>query len=350
MTIGAVLPITGGAAASGKDMSRGVQLAEDAVNAAGGVIGKQLKVKVGDSQGTAPGSVQAARKLVSVDHVPAVVGEYLSADTIAMGKYLQSVGVVDINPAATSPTLPSIGNMFFSTIGLDTISAEFTAKALYEAGYRNIAYLGPNSPAGSGIADSLKASFNKLGGKVATSILYQEGKSDYRNELQRLKSSGAQIYVYLTYVPDSLTINKDAFELGIEAKQWFGTYLSLEVQDLDKKIAAGQQGQDLTATGGTSAEFLKAYEAAYHEPPQTPFAALTYDSVMLAAKAIDRAKSVEGDEVRSALVAVGKGYEGATGTITFNAEGQRDSQPYTLLRVDDSGKLVPQDAVTGPGN
>jgi branched-chain amino acid transport system substrate-binding protein len=346
--IGSVLPVTGGAAPSGKDEERGVQLAVERVNADGGVLGKRLVVEVEDSQADPVAAVQAARKLVTVDKVPVIVGEFQSASTIAMGKYLQSAGVVTISPGATSPDVRRIGDWFFSTIGLGTLSARFAAEKLHDAGYRSIAFLAPNTPAGTGIARDFKADFEQLGGEVPETVIYEAGKSDYRAELQRLQKSGAELYANMTYVPESPTIMRNAFELGIKPEQWYGTYLSLVAQDVDPQAVAGQQGQDLSYTGATGDDFKAAYKARFGQDIQTPYSSMAYDGVMLAAAAINKARSLEPAAIRTALKEVGRDFPGASGPITFDAENQRAEQEYALLQIDADGKLAPQRQITGP--
>ena len=348
VVIGAVLPITGGAAPSGKDEERGVQLAVERVNAEGGVLGKRLVVKVEDSETDPVGAVEAGRKLVSVDHVPAIVGEFQSASTIALGRYLQSAGVVQLSPAATSPDVRRIGDWFFSTIGLDTLSARYAAEKLYGAGYRSIAFIGPNTPAGNGIADALTDNFTRLGGSVKATVIYEAGKPDYRAELGRLQRSGAQVYVNLTYVPESATIMRNAFELGIRPAQWYGTYLSLVAQDVDPQAVAGQQGQDISYAGETGDRFRSDYEARYGEDVQTPYSSMAYDGVLLAAAAINEAGSADSAAIRAALKRIGRDFPGASGPITFDADNQRAEQEYALLSIDDDGRLVPETAVAGP--
>ncbi len=346
ITIGAALPITGSSATIGKDQARGVQLAVDQVNGHGGVLGKKLKVVIEDTQSDTVAAVQAAHKLVSVNHVPVVVGEYLSNHTIGMGKYLQQVHVVQINPGSSSPDIAKIGSYSFSSIALDNLAGKLAAEYFYKHGARKIAYFGPNNAYGAGFQSVITSRFKQLGGSVTTSILYTEGQTTYNAELQRMKSSGADVYVYASYQPDDVTINKEAYQLGLDAKKFFGIYLSICVEGVPAQAIAGQQGLDLAYVGPTGAAYLKAYEAKFGGAPPTPYSAYVYDAVRLAAKAINQAKSAAPAKIRAALVKAGRNYPGATGSITFDKHGQRTSAPYTILKVDADGKLVTTSTVT----
>jgi branched-chain amino acid transport system substrate-binding protein len=348
LKIGAVFPTTGDSAAIGEDQTRGAELATEKVNSEDGVLGKQLEVTVEDTQSDTVPAVQAARKLVSVDKVPLVVGEYISARTIAAGKYLDKAGVVQINPGSSSTDITTIGPYSFSSIALDNIAGEFTAKTLYDAGYKRIAFLGPNNPYGAEFARVIDESFTKLGGEITDSILYTEGESTYRPELERLQDSDPELYVYASYVPDTVTINEEAFEIGIDPAQMFGIYLSIDIESVDPEATAGQHGMDLTYAGPEGEAFTQAYEDKYGEPPRTPYSAYVYDAILMGAKAINEAGSEDPDAIRDALANVGQDFPGATGSITLDKDGQRVAQEYGLFEVDDAGKMQEVDELPGP--
>ena len=341
--IGAIAPLTGPSATIGKDQARGAELAVDAINAGEGVLGKKLAVDVEDSEGTTVGSVQAARKLVTVNKTPVVIGEFLSANTIAAGKYLIGAKTIQINPGSSSPDIANVGEYSFSTIGLDNIAGQVAAKNVYDAGVRKMAFFGPNNAYGAEFAKVVKQEFEGMGGQVVSSTLYTEGQKSYRAELQRMKDSGAEMYVYATYDPDAITINKEAFQLGLDAKKFYGIYLSICVEGVDPKAIEGQQGQDLSYTGPNGASYKDAYKAKFGSDPKTPYGGYVYDAVMMTAKAINEAKSDKAADVQAALKKIGTSYDGATGTIEFDANNQRKSAPYDVLKVDGSGKLVPQE-------
>ena len=347
LTIGAVFPTTGDSATIGEDQVRGAELAVEKVNSGEGVLGKQLEVTVEDTQSDTVAAVQAARNLMSVSNVPVAVGEYISARTIAAGKALEKRGVVHINPGSSSTDIAEIGDYSFSSIALDDIAGQFAAQTLYEAGHTRIAFLGPNNPYGAEFARVIEDKFTELGGEVTESILYTEGESTYRAELERLQESDPQIYVYASYVPDTITINEEAFELGIDPAQLYGIYLSIDIEDVDPAAIAGQHGQDLTYEGPLGDEFTQAYEAKYGEAPRTPYSAYVYDAVLMAAEAINEAGSEDPDAIRNALDKIGQaqGFEGATGTIQLDENGQRVEQEFGLFEVDDEGQMQEIDAI-----
>jgi branched-chain amino acid transport system substrate-binding protein len=339
--IGAVLPLTGTNATIGKDQQRGIELAVAKINEGDGVLGKKLVVDIEDSQGTADAAIQAAKKLVSVGKVSAVIGEYSSGNSIPMQQYLQGQGVVGVNPGSSSIDLRSTGELQFSTIGLDDVAGKFTADALTEKGYKSIAILAPNNSYGTGIVDSVSAAFEANGGKVTTSGLYTEGQSDYRQELNRLKDSEPDAYVVTTYGKDGTVINKEIFELGLTDKPVFDIYMSQDVPDADPKSVEGRIGMDVNSTSADGQAYADLYEQTYGEKFISSFNGYAYDAVTLLAEGIESAGSADSAAIAAALPEVSKTYAGVTGPVVLDADGQRSEQPYVIAEVK-NGEIVPQ--------
>lgn len=341
ITLGAVLPLTGTNATIGKDQQRGIDLAVAKINQGDGVLGKLLVVKTEDSQGTADAAIQAGKKLVSVSKVPAVIGEYSSGNSIPMQQYLQSAGIVGVNPGSSSIELRNTGSLQFSTIGLDDVAGSFTANALNDKGYKSIAILAPNNAYGTGIVDSVSEAFEGLGGEVTTSGLYTEGQADYRQELGRLKDTDPDAYVVTTYGKDGTTINKEIYELGMTDKPVFDIYMSQDVPDADPQSVEGRIGMDVNATSADGRSYADYYEARYGEKFISSFNGYAYDAVMMLTAAINDAGSAAPQAIADALTKISKTYDGATGPIVFDTDGQRSEQPYVVAEVKD-GEIVPE--------
>jgi branched-chain amino acid transport system substrate-binding protein len=341
ITLGAVLPLTGTNATIGKDQQRGIDLAVAKINEGDGVLGKKLVVKTEDSQGTADAAIQAGKKLVSVSDVPAVIGEYSSGNSIPMQQYLQDAGIVGVNPGSSSIELRGTGSLQFSTIGLDDVAGAFTADALNDKGYKSIAILAPNNAYGTGIVDSVSEAFEGLGGEVTTSGLYTEGQADYRQELGRLKDTDPDAYVVTTYGKDGTTINKEIYELGMTDKPVFDIYMSQDVPDADPQSVEGRIGMDVNATSVDGKAYADFYKETYGETFISSFNGYAYDAVMMLAAAINEAGSAEPQAIADAMTKISKTYDGATGPIVFDADGQRSEQPYVVAEVKD-GEIVPE--------
>ncbi|MGZ4566405.1 MAG: ABC transporter substrate-binding protein [Blastococcus sp.] len=339
VNLGAVLPLTGSSASIGEDQRRGIELAVDKINKDGGVLGKKLNVIVEDSGGAANSAIDAAKKLTSVDKVSAVMGEYSSGVTVPLGQYLQQAGVVHLNVGSSSPEIANIGDKSFSVIGLDTIASKFASDQLLKRGYKKIAIVVPNNSYGQGIVKPFTDALQAGGGKVVETVLYTEGQTSYRAELERIQKSSPDAILYSAYGQDSSVINQQAFEGGMQKTPWFGIYLTMCTSDSAPQTVESQIGMDVNYVGPDGQAYQDAYKAKYHADFSSTFSGYTYDGTMMLAKAIAEAGSEDPGKIVAALKEIGKGYAGVTGDITFDAHNQRTTQPYLVLKYT-HGKVV----------
>jgi branched-chain amino acid transport system substrate-binding protein len=339
VNIGAVLPLTGGSASIGEDQRRGIELAVAKINEDGGVLGKDLNVIVEDSAGAANAAIDAAKKLTTVDEVAAVMGEYSSGVTVPLGQYVQQEGVIHMNVGSSSPEIAGIGDKSFSVIGLDTLASKFASEELAERGLMKAAIMVPNNSYGEGIVDPFTEAYEAAGGSVTETILYTEGQTSYRAELERIAASEPDVVLYSAYGQDSSVINQQAFEGGMQETPWFGIYLTMCTSDSAPETVTNQIGMDVNYVGPEGQEYQDAYEEEYGEDFASTFSGYTYDATMMLAEAIEKAGSTDADDIAEALRTIGSGYAGATGDITFDDQNQRSEQPYLVLKYTD-GKVV----------
>lgn len=338
LVIGAVLPLSGASATLGDDQRRGIELAVEQLNEKGGVAGRKVKVIVEDSGGRTPSALDAAKKLVTVDNVPVVIGEYSSGITIPMGQYLVQEGRVHLNIGSSSDAIRKLGDGSFSLIGLDKVSTDFAARDAVEKGWKKVAVIAPNNAYGQGVAEGFQKAFAGKGGEVVQTVLYTEGQTTYRRELQQMEASAPDVYLYTAYGKEAATINREAFELGLNEKPWYAIYLSMCTSDADPQFIQGQLGLDTNTIGPDGGDYQAAYEKKYGEPFKTSFSGFGYDAVMMTVAAVAKAGSDKPEDIKAALKEIGKGYKGVTGDITFDADRQRSDQPFLKLKIDNGIK------------
>jgi branched-chain amino acid transport system substrate-binding protein len=194
--LGAILPLTGTSASIGEDQRRGIELAVENLNAKGGVAGQKLDVVVEDSAGSPVTGLNAVRKLTQVDNVPLVVGDFSSSVTIPVGQFLVKNNRVHINISGTSADVRKIGQSSYSVIGLDDLSARFSAEDVWKQGYHKVAFIAPDGAYGQGMAQQFKQAFEKLGGKVVAKVLYTSGQPSYRRELEQISRAKPDACLY----------------------------------------------------------------------------------------------------------------------------------------------------------
>ncbi|GIX47460.1 MAG: branched chain amino acid ABC transporter substrate-binding protein [Candidatus Tectimicrobiota bacterium] len=360
VVIGLLTPLTGTNAVQGTDIQRGVALAVERINAGyavplkgnlrlpfgPGVLGKPLRVLVEDTESRPASAMDAVRKLVNVDKVPLVLGEYASGISLPTGQFTNAQGVVQIAIASTSPALRDIGPFFFDVMGLDDVAGRALARfAVKDSGARRFTSIVPNNPFGVGIElHACKTLEEEFGGQCVAKVRYELEKPDYRAELQAAFQGNPEAGFYTAYGTEARLLFKQAYELGLKPpKGWYADYLTMWSNEVAQtpEIAEGVKGFEVGVSGDFyEAEYAQAYRAKYGEAPLTSFGAYAYDATWLAALAIQLAGKPDPQAIRAALHVVDDAYLGVTGDKTFDADGMQVTETYQWF-IYTGGKLKP---------
>lgn len=345
VTYGVVMPLTGPVGAAGKELVVGLEIAAEQINEEGGVDGRPFELAVEDSQGEVKPALEAASKLINVDKVPALYGEYSTTVSLPLGQYVTRQGKLFMS-GASSPEMATLGPLGFGISPLDTFTAKVAAEDIYDKGYRKIASIFPNSSYGQYIQKGLEETFTELGGTVTSKVLYQEGQSDYRADLSRLEDSEPEMYVYGSYGEDAALINKNAYEMGLSEDPWYGIYLSADISEADPATTEGQLGIDLATSGELGEELIARFKEKTGSTPATAGVANTYDAAIVYAEAVDRAGTTDPDAVAAAMLETDR--QGASGPIAFDSDGQRKTASFALVEAVD-GEVKTVEILSGEG-
>ena len=343
VTIGSISPLTGTNAVQGLDMKRGEELALEEINAAGGINGKPLKIIWEDTESSAKGGMDAVHKLVEINKVPLIIGAYSSGISLPTGQWTNSKKVIQISEASTSPKLREIGPYFFNVMGLDEVMGTKLAEFALESGAGTFASITVNNPFGIGVEIWTEKTINKAGKKWLEAVRYDEKKTDYRAEIERLFAKKPEVVFFTAYGTESKLILKQAYEMGLKpSKGWYADYPTMWSNEVIPESAEGIIGLKIGKKGGVR---LEKYQAAYKKKfgakaKQTAFGAYAYDATWLAALALTKAGSTDTNKISKVLHTVSKGYSGATGDKSFDKDGMQITDYYQRM-VYKGGKLVP---------
>ena len=341
--IGSISPLTGTNAVQGLDMKRGEQLALEEINAAGGICGRPLKIIWEDTESSAKGGMDAVHKLVEINKVPLIIGAYSSGISLPTGQWTNSKKVIQIAEASTSPKLREIGPYFFNIIGLDEVMGTMLAEFALESGARTFASITVNNPFGIGIEIWTKKTVDKAGKKWLEAVRYDEKKTDYRAEIERLFAKKPEVVFFTSYGTESKLILKQAYEMGLKpSKGWYADYPTMWSNEVIPVSAEGILGLKIGKAGGVR---LEQYQAAYQKrygkgAKQTAFGAYAYDATWVAALALSMTGSTDTDKIAKALHIVSKVYGGVTGDKGFDQDGMQVTDYYQRM-VYQGGKLIP---------
>ena len=342
VTIGSISPLTGTNAVQGLDMKRGEELALEEINAAGGINGKPLKIIWEDTESSAKGGMDAVHKLVEINKVPLIIGAYSSGISLPTGQWTNSKKVIQISEASTSPKLREIGPYFFNVMGLDEVMGTKLAEFALESGAGTFASITVNNPFGIGVEIWTEKTINKAGKKWLEAVRYDEKKTDYRAEIERLFAKKPEAVFFTAYGTESKLILKQAYELGLKpSKGWYADYMTMWSNEVIPESAEGIKGLVMGSTAGSRFEdYQAAYKKKYGaKAKQTAFGMYAYDAAWIAALALNMAGSTDTDKIAKALYTVSKIYNGVSGDKSFDKDGMQVTDYYTR-KMYKGGKLI----------
>jgi branched-chain amino acid transport system substrate-binding protein len=336
VTIGAVLPLTGEAAHWGIPPRDAAQMAVEEVNRAGGMGGRKLALIVEDDRCQPAEGISAFNKIMAAENPAVILGAVCSGVTLAIAPLAEARKTVLISPASTSPKLTDAGDFIFRVVPSGSLRAKVLAEYVYhERGLRKLAVIYINNEGGIGGSSAFKAQFTQLGGTIVVEQTYEQGGRDIRAQLTEIKAAKPDGVVVGSYPPDTVLVLQQARELELRQPLFFTTEAPQNPEVLREAGDAANGAVYILAAaaeGDAPERFTHAYEEKFKHKPEL-FAAEGYDIVRLVAAAIASAgATLSGPGIRDFLYQV-RSYAGASGTITFDQNGDV-VKPYAIKTIE----------------
>ena len=337
--IGEYASLTGGSASFGQSSHKGTELAVEEINAAGGVLGKKLKLITEDDQSQAGQPATIVRKLISQDKVVAVLGEVASSKSLEAAPICQQNKIPMITPASTNPKVTEVGDYIFRICFIDPFQGTVMAKFARSKGWKKIAVLTDVKQDYSvGLAEFFVKDFTANGGEIVRDQKYSTGDKDFKPQLTSIKAARPDAIFIPGYYAEVALIAKQARLLGLKVPLlggdgWVGDSLlkvaghSLDGSFFSCHFSADEQSPD-------TRNFVAKFKAKHGEIPDD-MAALGYDSAMILADAIRRAGTTDSAKLRDAIAATTH-HDGITGNITLDS-ARNASKPAVILTVGNGG-------------
>ncbi|WP_458093495.1 branched-chain amino acid ABC transporter substrate-binding protein [Roseomonas sp. WA12] len=324
-------PMTGANASFGAQMREGVTQAMTDINAAGGVLGQQLALEVGDDACDPRQAVSVANQL-SGRQVRVVVGHYCSGSSIPASKVYTEEGVLQISPASTNPRYTDEGAWnTFRTCGRDDQQGAVAGKYIAET-YRGkrVAILHDNSAYGKGLADETKKAMNAAGLTEAIYAAYTPGERDYNAVISRLKAGNIEVMYVGGYHTEAGLMVRQAKEQGMNVTLIGGD--ALMTNEFWQISGAAGEGTLMTFSSDprkrpTAAEVVARFKARNVEPEG--FVLYSYAATQIWAEAAKRINSVEPRRVADAIKANGP-WQTVLGPIGFDRKGDVTVPDYVF--------------------
>ncbi len=372
--IGVVLELTGPAGPYGQAAAKSVEMAFRDLNAAGGVLGCKLVTDTRDSQSQGAVAVDAARQLVDVQHVPAIIGGVISSVTLPiLTSVTAPAHVVQISPASSSPTLTELGRqgktngVFFRTITTDALQGVAAAKYATDLKLKKLAIIYENADFGVNLTREFSDAYKKMGGVITSATPYNGKQSSYDAEVTAGMRGGPDALYLISDPVDGATIARSWISQGGPRKFLLNDGMNSEdfITAVGARYLADAYGTSSgSETTPSTTYFNDNYKAFSGIDPGAPAADRSYDAAAILGLAIAQGGSATSasiqanirkvldpqgtpvyagaDGFRKALALIKEGkpirYIGVIGAVQFDQNGDITG-PFRLWKISD-GKVV----------
>ena len=334
IAIGLVYPTTGRLASVGAEMGNGFELALQEINNSQSSDTK-LKIISEDSQGNAEGAIEAFNKLIHQEGVPVILGPASSSATEAAFPIAQQNGVVAISATSAARGLSAIGDFVFRTIlTTDVLITSGIKITQAKLGYQKVAIIHDETDLFSADgAEVMKDALTTNNVEILTTETFQSSNADFAEQLTRIKNLNPDAIFVSALPPDKPEILIQARQLGIpdSVTLIINTLTTSDVQ------AAGDAAEGTiaftswvnTANAPGNQVFVQNYRAKYGIEPNI-WAAQSYASVYILAKAIVDAQSTDPTAIRDALANI-TDIDTVLGKFSFDVVGDAIYDPIALI-------------------
>jgi branched-chain amino acid transport system substrate-binding protein len=331
--IATIGPMTGQYASFGAQMKAGAEQAVADINAAGGVLGKQLRLIVEDDACDPKQAVAAAGKLASAN-VALVAGHFCSGSSIPASKVYAEEGLVQISPASTNPKLTDerAGPNVYRVCGRDDqqgqVAGEYLASTY--AG-KKVAILHDKTAYGKGLADETRKFMNEAGLKEAMYEAYTAGEKDYTALVSKMKQAAIDVVYVGGYHTEAGLIVRQMRDQGMDTQLISGD--ALVTQEYWQVTGDAGEGTLMTFSpdprrSPAAKDIVAKFRAKNIEPEG--YVLYTYAAIQAWVQAATAAGTVAADKV---IAELNKGeFSTVLGTFKFDEKGDPNLPPYKFYK------------------
>ena len=324
-------PMTGQYAAFGTQMRLGAEQAVADLNAAGGVLGRQLALEVGDDACDPRQAVSVANQLAG-RRVALVAGHFCSGSSIPARDVYAEEGVLQISPASTNPRFTEEGKWnTFRTCGRDDqqgqVAGRYIAQTMRD---RKIGILHDNTAYGRGLAEETKKALNAAGVQETLFSAYTPGERDYSAVVSRLQQADISVIYLGGYHTEGGLILRQAKERGMNVTLIGGD--ALVTNEFWQITGAAGEGTLMTFSSDprkrpTAAEVVQRFRARNIDPEG--YVLYTYAAIQIWAEAAKKTNGTDPRRIATALKGQGP-WQSVLGEISFTDKGDVTVPDYVF--------------------
>ena len=356
ITIGISLPLTGDFAEPGKGVQRGYEAWAHDVNSAGGLLGRQVELKILDDQSSADRVVSDYEQLLGQDQVDLVFGPFSTRLVVPSARVAEEYGMLFVEPAGAAPEVFQQGfkNLFYAAPAVADEHyahlSEYIVNLPEDQRPKTAAYASMDDPFAQGTAYGLKADMEEAGIKTVVNEVYPPNTTDFGSIAAKIADSKADMVVGGSQYQDGVNLIIALRQLDYQPD--LAAFSTAPTNpEFEKAIGTSAEGI-LAPTGYTpegpfpsNKEFVESYEQQFGNPPAED-EANAYTTGQVVAAAVEAVGCAEQGECQQKLVdwLHNNEVETVVGPLSWDEAGRPQSAHMIQQWVDGEIKIVlPED-------
>jgi len=365
--LGTLTPLTGSGGNYGPSMLKAMQWVAGEINAAGGVLGRKLELVSEDDQTNPEAGVRAARKLIDLDKVAAIMGTWASAVTTAVAPlcWESKTFLTTVSGSDTITLLPHQGYLVRTQPNTQLQGRKF-AEFMVAQGSKRVGILAVQAPFALPTQKIVGEELRKHGAELVAAVVYDKDKTTFRSEIDQVLRARPDMLYLNGYTPDVTIVLKDLYKAGYTGAKIAQAYAVNQklLNALPPEVTEGTF--TIAPSPAIESAAYKRLAQALGNDDLDPYSCQTHDHISLVALAIAHAKGEStgtairdhvrkisqgsGARVESAVeglkrLAQGKeiNFDGASGPCDFNEIGdildtkfryeQAEKGKFKLLKI-----------------
>lgn len=350
--VGVSLPLTGDFSEPGKGVQRGYEAWASYVNANGGLLGRQVELRILDDQSNADRVVADYEALIAQDQVDLVFGPFSTRLVVPSARVAQEYGMLFVEPAGAAAEVFEQGfdNLFYAAPAIANDHYDYLAEQIIAMPEgerpRTAAYAAMDDPFAQGTAYGLKERLEEAGITTVVDEVYPPNTTDFSSIAAKIASSQADIVVGGTQYQDAVNLIVALQQLDYQPRL---AAFSTAPTNPEFAAAIGSRTEGIlsptgytpAATFPTNPEFVEHYTAEFGTPPSEDEAnAFTTGQVVAAAvEAVGCAEQGDCqqqliDWLRTATV------DTVVGPLSWDAQGRPQAAHLIQQYVDGEIRIV----------
>jgi branched-chain amino acid transport system substrate-binding protein len=349
--VGEINSRTGVLAAQGLAVARGVRIAVEGVNRAGGIAGRPVRLLERDDEGKPERAIAAAEELTARQRVAALVGGYVDSLVGPVSEVAERARTPYLATASLDERLSQRGYRYFFRISSLQPYVDATVGLLRDAVRpARVAILHSATPGASQLAARQRAALEAAAIPIAVFEPFAAGLSDFTPLLARARDRGADVLLSDAFFADHLLIVRQLPQSGFRPRAFvgaFGLEFPAVIQELGRAAdgllgtTAWQPGVFVPAAPDESRAFVEAYRARFRQEP-APLSMHGYAAARALFAAMTAAardgQPPAGEPLRSAVARVD--LETPLGRVRFDGSGDPLHYERVIVQVQGGRHVV----------